>query len=129
MTPARLLALVGLALGRKPTVSELDTWGSVLVRTLDDDADAGLVLHRSTSPHAPTPSDVRRAAVGIANDRAMRAQAERLRLEQQTGRVHDPADPERHGKPLVPMTDEARAALREFTARQAARQQTIEEPA
>lgn len=72
MTPARLVALVGRALGHAPNRYDLDTWGPVLARINDDDADQALIAHRASSPHPPQPSDVLKHAIAIANDRAMR---------------------------------------------------------
>lgn len=72
MTPPRLVELVARALGRKPNRYELDTWGPVLTRINDDDADAALIAHRASSPHPPQPADVLKHAIVIGNDRAMR---------------------------------------------------------
>lgn len=127
MTPARLVALVTSALGRKPNPLEIAAWGAVLEHTRDDDADQGLVAHRASSPHPPTPADVRRQAAVIANDRAMRAVNDRLREEAETGLAVDPDHPDRHGKPLVPMPDHVRQQMRELARRTAARTAEIQE--
>lgn len=114
MTPARLVELVARALGRRPNPHELADWSAVLATTNDDDADAGLVLHRANSPHAPTPSDVRKAAIAIANDRALRAVTELRRRELATGIAQEG---ESAGKPFVPMPPQVRAQLAEFEMR------------
>jgi hypothetical protein len=111
MSPHRLLQLVTRALGRTPRRAELEDWADVLRQVQDDDADAGLTTHRASSPHSPTPADVRRQAVVIANDRAMRAEAEARRLERETGRTID-------GQPFVPMPDEVKQASAHLAARQ-----------
>lgn len=130
MTPDRLLLLVASALGRRPLPLEVSAWAQVLEHTRDDDAEQGLALHRASSPHPPTAADVRRLAIGVANRRADDALNDRLRIERETGRVHDPADPERHGKPLVPMPDHVREARRALDRAVATRTAELqEEPA
>lgn len=114
MTPDRLIPLVARALGRPGNKHELADWAAVLHATTDDDADAGLLLHRSNSPHPPTPSDVRKAAVAIANDRAQRAVATRRRQELETGIA---LEGDHAGQPLVPMPPEIREQLVELEQR------------
>lgn len=114
MSPDRLVPLVARALGRPASRAELEDWADVLRHVTDDDGDAALLAVRSTIPHRPEPADVRKAATAIANDRAMRQQAEHLRRERETGL-------DEQGRPLVPMPDYVRQAAREFEARQRAR--------
>lgn len=114
MNPDRLVPLVDRALGRRGTTQEYLDWAAVLGHVTDDDGDAALLAVRSTIPHRPEPADVRKAATAIANDRAMRAQAEQLRRERATG-------VDAQGRPLVPMPAYVRAELREFERKQQAR--------
>jgi hypothetical protein len=127
MTPDGIVRLVTDALGRPGRASEYREWAAALERHDDADGWAALSMHRRTSPHPPQLVDVLRCAVVLGNDRAMRAAAENLRIEQATGRVHDPSDPERHGKPLVPMPPSVREAARQYAARQNARDTALEE--
>ncbi len=122
MTPQRLVGLVARALGRPGTRSELLDWQDTLGHTRDDDGDAALAAHRASSPHPPTPADVRRHAVAIANDRAMREETARRRVERETGMTAD-------GRRLVPMPPEVRAAARRLSARQAEREAVLAEEA
>jgi hypothetical protein len=79
MTPAALSALVAKALNRKPTQLELDTWGDVLSCPgqpcsptdcpHDAEAEKALRTHVAASTYPPTAADVRRLAVGLANQR------------------------------------------------------------
>jgi type II secretory pathway component HofQ len=126
MTPDGIVRLVTDALGRPGRASEYREWAAALERYDDADGWAALSMHRRTSPHPPQLVDVLRCAVVLGNDRAMRAAAENLRIEQQTGRAHDPSDPERHGKPLVPMPPSVREAARQYAARQNARDTALD---
>lgn len=114
MTPERLVPLVARALARPGSQHELLDWSDVLRHTTDDDGDQALQLHRSTSPHPPTPADVRRLAIGLANDRAAREIVHRRRLEVQTGIAQEG---DHAGQPLVPMPAEIREGLRLITTR------------
>lgn len=114
MTGPRLVALTTRALGRKPNPLELDDWRQTLQHIHDDDADQALTQHRASSPHPPTPSDVRKHATGIANDRADRQTIERRRRELETGIA---AEGDHAGQPLHPMPPEFREQLADLAQR------------
>lgn len=129
MTPSRLRALTEHALGRPPTVHDLQVWGEVLACpprsncpladcVHDDEADQALLQHRRTSTFPAAPADVRRIAIGLANARVERAE------QAEFDRVHAQA---------VPPTEAYLAAAEELRRKQAARQReldaTLEAPA
>mgnify|MGYP000318304780 CR=1 FL=1 len=119
MTPAAVAALVARALGRPGTHDEVTTWARVLEHFPDDAADQALLDHRATSTYPPTLADVRRHAIAILNDRAMRAETEARRIERETGRTTD-------GLPLVPMPATVRSLADQLAARQAARDAALQ---
>lgn len=122
MTPIRLTALVAKALGRNPNRLELDVWGEALTcrGTIpcpaqdcphDDEADQALRQHLATSTYPPTPADVRRIAVGLAN----------LRVEERERQEREAALDR-----AVPPTPEYLAAKAEWERRQAERQAQLD---
>ena len=123
MTPVRLTALVARALHRQPTRLELDVWGEALACRgqipcppadcpHDDEADQALRQHVATSTYPPTPADVRRIAIGLANTRV---EAEQL-AEREAAREH-----------AVPPTEEYLAARAEWARQQAKRAAQLED--
>lgn len=123
MTPTRLVALTRRALGRAPSQLELEVWGEALAcrgRTEcpmtdcphDDEADQALKQHTATSTFPPTPADVRRIAVGLAN----------LRVEALEREQRDAGHEQR-----VPPTEAYLAARRAFDASRAERQRALDE--
>lgn len=114
MNPDRLIPLVARALGRPGNKHELADWADVLATTTDDDADQALINHRSTSPYPPTPADVRRHAIAIANTRAEQAQLELRRRELEAGVA---LDGDSAGQPFVPMPEQIRAQLADLEQR------------
>ncbi len=127
MTPTRLHTLVVGALSRPATRYDLDAWGPVLAcpeptaaRACpladcqhDDDADRALIEHRKTSPHAPTPADIRRLMTAYANDRHDRAVVAQL----EAAREH-----------AVPPTPEYLAARTRLAAAQSERDRELNSP-
>jgi len=123
MTPWRLAALVKTATGRRPSDSDLIVWGDALACrgrlecpaadcVHDDEGDQALKQHFASSTYPPTPADVRRIAIGLANLRV--EQTERLEREQ--------ANAER-----VPPTAAYLAARAEFERRQAERARDLDQ--
>lgn len=114
MTPERLVPLVDRALGRKGRAAEYADWAALLARFDDETCEQALLTHRRDSPHPPTLADVVKQAVVLTNDRAMRAAAERRRVEVETGIAQEG---EHAGQPLVPMPPEIRDGLRVLAQR------------
>lgn len=122
MTPLRLVELVTRAVGRAPTALDLDVWGEALTCrgdttcpsadcVHDDEADQALRTHVASSTYPPTPADVRRIAIGLANQRVEREQHAARQAELAAG---------------VPPTPEYLTAADEFRRRQAERDRALE---
>lgn len=121
MTPVRLVELVTRATGRTPTPLDLDVWGEALAcrRTTcpvadcphDDEADAALRQHLANSTYPPTPADVRRLAVTLAN----------VRVERELQAIRDA-----EARQAVPPTPEYLAAAEDFRVKQAEKAKALE---
>lgn len=121
MTPTRLTALVARALNRRPTQLELETWGDVLACPgqpcpphdcpHDAEAEKALRIHTAASTYPPTAADVRRLAVGLANQRV---------------EAHRKAERDAAIAGAVPPTPAYLAAAEQLRQRQAARARELE---
>lgn len=121
MTPLRLVELITRALGRGPTPLDIDVWGTALACRRDtcppvdcphdDEADAALRQHLASSTYPPTPADVRRIAVGLAN----------VRVERELQAIR-----EAEAQAAVPPTPEYLAAAEDFRRKQAEKAKALE---